>query len=132
MPQATDIVIKNGAGTPVDKIFTLLAPAAGDNSYANWRLKEGAISSVFPRIAMLARANGNNARKANIKMQIPSSYTDTVTGLTKVGSSFDLNIDVTVPDDFPESLKSDAVAFAKNLVAHAITQAVMRDAVPAT
>lgn len=127
MPQATDITINNGASTPVAKTFTLYAPAAGDNSYANWRLKEGAISSVFPRIAMLARPTSNNARKSIVKLRIPSSYTDTVTGLTKVGSSFDMEINTSVPDDFPEALKNDAVAFAKNLVAHSITQAVMRD-----
>lgn len=132
MPQATDITINNGAGTPVAKTFTLYAPAAGDNSYANWRLKEGAISSVFPRIAMLARPTGNGARKSVIKLQIPSSYTDTVTGLTKVGSAFDLEVNCTVPDDFPEALKSDAVAFTKNLMAHAVTLAVIRDGQPAT
>lgn len=132
MPQAADIVLKNGASTPVDKTFTLISPSAGDNAYANWRLKEGVISTIFPRIATLARANGNKARKANIKLQIPSSYTDTVTGLTKVGSSFDMNVDITVPDDFPEALKNDAVAFATNLMANAIIRAIIRDAVPAT
>jgi len=132
MPQAADIVINNGAGTPVAKTFTLISPAAGDGSFANWRLKEGTISTIFPRIAIAARQNGNRARKAQIKLQIPSSYTDTVTGLTKVGSSFDLNVDVTVPDDFPEALKNDAVAFATNMMADAIVRAVVRDAVPAT
>lgn len=132
MPQAQDIIINNGAQTPVAKTFTLISPAAGDGSYANWRLKEGTISTIFPRIAIAARANGNRARKANIKLQIPSSYTDSVTGLTKVGSSFDFSVDVTVPDDFPEGLKNDAVAFATNLMASAIVKAVIRDAVPAT
>lgn len=132
MPAATDIVINNGAGTPVAKTFTLISPAAGDGSYANWRLKEGTISTIFPRIAIAARQNGNRARKANVKLQIPSSYTDTVTGLTKVGSSFDVSIDVTVPDDFPESLKNDAVAFCANMMNHVLVKAVVRDAVPAT
>lgn len=131
MPQATDLIINNGAGTPVAKTFVLVAPAAGDGSYANWRLKEGAIASVFPRIAALARA-GKGSRKANIKLQIPSSYTDTVTGLTKVGSAFDLNVDVTVPDDFPEALRNDAQAFAVNLVSNAIIKAMIRDAYSAT
>ncbi len=131
MPQASDITINNGAGTPVAKTFTLIAPAAGDGSYANWRLKEGTISTVFPRIAIQARA-GNAVRKANIKLQIPSSYTDTVTGLTKVGSAFDCDINVTVPDDFPEALKSDAVAFVSNLLANTMVKAVIRDGVPTT
>lgn len=131
MPAAVDIVINNGAGTPVAKTFSLISPAAGDNAYANWRLKEGVISSVFPAIAVLARANGS-ARKANIKLRIPSSYTDSVTGLTKVGSAFDFNVDVTVPDDFPEALKNDAVAFASNLMANALIKLIVRDATPAT
>lgn len=132
MPAAADIVLNNGAGTPVAKTFTLIAPAAGDGSYANWRLKEGTISSVFPAIAMLARPTGNNARKAEIKLRIPSSYTETVTGLTKVGSAFDATVNITVPNDFPESLKADAVAFLTNLMANAIAKAVVRDAIPAT
>jgi hypothetical protein len=132
MPQAVDITINNGAGTPVAKTFTLMAPAAGDNSFANWRLKEGAISGAFPRIAMIARPTGNGARKSIIKLQVPYSYTETTTGLTKVGSAFDMEVNCTVPDDFPEASKNDAVAFAKNLIAHALAQAVMRDGYPAT
>jgi hypothetical protein len=132
MPQATDLVINNGAGTPVAKTFTLMTPAAGDNSLAAWYLKEGTISSVFPKITALARQTGNASRRVQIKLKVPSSYTDTVTGLTRVGSAFEADIYATVPDDFPELLKNDAVAFTKNLVAHAIAQAMIRDALPAT
>lgn len=39
MPSAVDIIIDNGAETPVAKTFKLVAPAAGEGSYANWRLK---------------------------------------------------------------------------------------------
>jgi len=132
MPAATDLVLNNGAGTPVAKTFTLLAPAAGYNAVAAWALKEGTISSVFPKITILARPTGNQSKKSQIKLQIPSSYTDTVTGLTKVGSAFEADVSVSVPDDFPEALKNDAVAYTKNLVAHALVQAVMRDGSPAT
>lgn len=132
MPQAVDLVINNGAGTPVAKTFTLMAPAAGDNSLATWKLKEGTISSVFPLITALARQTGNQSRTAQIKLRVPSSYTDTVTGLTKVGSAFEANISVSVPDDFPEALKNDAVAFAANLVNATLIKSMMRDASPAT
>lgn len=132
MPQATDLVLKNGAGTPVDKTFALYSPAAGDNSVAEWALKEGVIASVFPRISALARRTGNASRKVQLKLRIPSSYTDTVTGLTKVGSAFEADISCSVPDDYPESLKADAIAFTKNLVAHALIQSMIRDGLPAT
>lgn len=132
MPQAIDLVINNGAGTPVAKTFTLLAPAAGDNSVAEWALKEGTIGSVFPRLSCLAKRTGNNSRKAQIKLKVPSSYTDTVTGLTKVGSAFEADIFVSVPDDFPEALKNDAVAYTVNSVNHALFKAVIRDGLPTT
>lgn len=132
MPQATDLVINNGAGTPIAKTFTLLSPAAGYNSVAEWALKEGTISSVFPRITALARPTGNAAKKSQIKIKVPSSYTDTVTGLTKVASAFEADISATMPNDFPESLKNDAIAFTANAIAHALFKAMMRDGSPTT
>jgi hypothetical protein len=66
------------------------------------------------------------------KLQIPSSYTDSVTGLTKVGSGWEFDFSASVPNDFPEALKADAVAFAKNLIAHALIQEMIRDGQPAT
>jgi len=132
MPQATDLVINNGAATPVAKTFSLLSPSAGDNSLATWALKEGSIRSVFPQITALARPTGNQARRAQLKLLVPSSYTDTVTGLTKVGSAFLADVSVTVPDDFPEALKNDAVAFTVNMVNAALVKAMIRDGLPAT
>jgi hypothetical protein len=95
-------------------------------------LKEGTIASVFPQITSSARSTGNQSRLVQGKLRLPSSYTDSVTGLTKVGSAFEFNFTVTVPDDFPEALKADATAFTKNLMANALIQAMIRDAVPAT
>lgn len=135
MPQAADLVLNNGAGTPVAKTFSLINPSAGLNSLALWQLKEGTIRTVFPTITALAKRNGGANSPANrltFTLAIPSSYTDTVTGLTQVGSAFKCYIDAVVPDDFPEALKNDAVAFSKNLIATALVQAMLRDATPAT
>lgn len=131
MPQATDLVLDNGAGTPVAKTFALMSPAS-DGNVASWRLAEGTISSVFPTITATARKTGNASRKTQWKLRVPSSYTDSVTGLTKVGSAMEANIDVSVPDDFPETLKPDAMAFLKNLVAHALYQAAAKDGLSTT
>jgi hypothetical protein len=130
MPQAVDIVLANAAAA--NKTFALFTPSAGDNSVAWWKLKEGAIASIFPYITTSAKATGNNSRKLQGKLKIPSSYTDTVTGLTKVGSAFEFDFSVSVPDDYPESLKADAVAFAKNLIANTLIQSMIRDGLPAT
>lgn len=130
MPQAADLVLQNAAAA--NKTFTLLNPAAGMNSLCNWALKEGTISSVFPKISLLAKTTGNQSQQTQTKLRIPSSYTDTVTGLTKVGSAFEVNMTVSVPNDFPEALKADAAAFTQNLMANAIIKACYKDGLPAT
>jgi hypothetical protein len=133
MPQAVDpLVLNNGAGTPVPKNFVLYSPAAGDGGVATYKLKEGTIAAVFPTLTLSARATGNKSRKMQGKLRLPSSYTDTVTGLTKVGSGYEFDFSASVPDDFPEALKPDAIAFSKNAIAHALIQAMMRDGQPAT
>ena len=137
MPQAINIVLKNGAGTPVDKTFTLLAPSAGYESVAEWALKEGVISTIFPRITTSVRAAKRVAGRAaskviEVKMAIPSSYTDTVTGTTVVGSRFESVTRTTVPDDFPEALIPDAVAFTANLANNALIKAMVAERSPAT
>lgn len=130
MPQAVDLVINNAAA--VAKTFALINPAAGENSVATWWLREGAINGAFPKITSLARATGNNSRKSQTKLTIPYSYTDAATGLTRVGSAFEANVTVTVPNDYPETLKADGVAYLKNAVANAVLQSVFKDGVPAT
>lgn len=131
MPQAPNpLVLKNAAAA--DKNFELYAPSAGDNAVATWKLKEGSISAVFPVVTTSARPTGNNSRKIQGKLQIPSSYTDTVTGLTKVGSAFEFDFSGSIPNDFPEALKPDAVAFSKNLIATALIQSMLSDGQPAT
>lgn len=132
MPQATDLVIKNGAATPVDKTFTLIAPAAGDGGLAQWALKEGTISSVFPTVTSEAHRTANKSRKATFKFRMPSSYTDSVTGLTMVNSAAEFNATSSVPDNFPEAMKADYVAFATNLFQQTLIKALVKDAVSAT
>lgn len=129
MPQAIDLIVKNAAA--VDKTFTLINPAAGNGGIADWALKDGSISSVFPRFSAMAKTN-TVGRSLQMKYRIPSSYTDSVTGLTNVGSFVEWNVSVTVPSDFPENRKADALAFGSNLMAHAFVKSLLIDALPAT
>lgn len=130
MPQQIDLVLKNGSN--VDKTFAAITPAAGDGGLARWALKEGTISAVFPIVTAMSRKNQNQVRVLSVKFRLPSSYTDTVTGLTNVSSSAEVNIQVTIPQTYPEALKNDFAAFTKNLVANALINSMIRDALPAT
>lgn len=135
MPSAVDLVVKNGAD--VDKTFTLLTPAPGYGVPAEWALKEGVISSVFPRFSAAARSSNRPnslgaSKNVTLKIRVPSSFTDTVTGRTLTGSAFEFNGTVAVPNDFPEALKADAVAFIVNIINTALVKAMIKDGLPAT
>lgn len=129
MTQATDITVKNGADE--DKTFTLITPAAGDGGVAQWALKEGVISSVFPVLTTSATTRPNG-RRLKVKFFIPSSYTDSVTGLTLVNNRAEANLDVAVPADFPEAHKDNFVALLTNLLSSPLVKSQIRDAIPAT
>lgn len=132
MPQATDLVIKNGAATPINKTFVLVSPAAGDGGIAKWVLKEGTIASVFPTLTASAYPVGAKSRNLKVRFRLPSSFTDTVTGRTNVDTAAEMNVTFSIPDTYPENLKSDFVAFCINSLAAPLFQAMARDAYGAT
>lgn len=136
MPQASNLVIANGATTPVNKTFTLLNPAAGLNSTADWALKEGAVSGVFPRLsALVGNVNAPGrapSKRTSLKVRVPSSYVDSSNGQTMVGSAVEANISITVPSDFPETAKADAIAYIQNVTKHALVTSMVIDGAPAT
>lgn len=121
MPQATNFTINNGAGTPVAKTFTLLAPASGIGGEAKWELREGANSTVFPRFTAVLRPDPSVKGYSSVmKLRHPAAYTDTATGLTKPAAVAEAIVTVKMPDDFPETNKADFVAFVANAVAHSL------------
>lgn len=131
MPQGTNIVVKNGAG--VDKTFAFVIPSAGDKSMALWQLKEGSFKTLFPALQSQSQRNSSTkARSLEMNVTVPSSYTDSVTSLAQVGPKFFASIKVVVPDEYPEALKDDAVAYVTGLLSSALAKAMMRDAVSAT
>lgn len=130
MPQAQNIVIKNATGE--DKTLTLVSPAAGYGSLAEWKLKSGAIVGAFPSLTLLARKTGNRSQVSQIKFNMPSSYVDTTTGRTHVGVSAQMNATFSMSDEFPESSRDDFAAYCGNIVKDAIIMASYRDGHPAT
>jgi hypothetical protein len=131
MPAAADMTLADAGAT--GRLFKLLSPSAGLNANAEWAYQVGAIVGVYPRITSQARVNAQGkSRVSQHKIKVPYAIVDTTTSTTKPGSSMEFNITVSVPDDFPAAARPDAVAWAKNYMANAITMAVMQDGIPAT
>lgn len=130
MPQATNLVIKNALD--VDKTFTLLTPASGYGSVAEWALKEGATSVVWPTLSLSANKTRNRSRKVQVNSQTPAIYTSVATGLPVVSSRMSLFLTATVPDDFPDDQKDDAIAYAVNAFRAELVKQCLRDGLPST
>lgn len=129
MPQAANLVLKNNA--LVDKTFTLLTPASGDDGLAEWALKEGGSPVAYARATALARKTANDSRQARGKFKMPHSYTDTATSLVKAGPAAEFNFTSSIPDSFPESMRPDYVAYVVAFVANTIIKEMIRDGYPA-
>lgn len=140
---ATDLSLKDATDTA--RTFTLLTPASGYGQVAEWAYKMGPIATVFPRLTAMARnvVNSQRARASGgrlvaqeknvtLKLVVPSSYTDTVTGLTNVGSAMEFISTVRIPADFPEDKKADAVSFFREAVATSLFQTMFKDGTPAS
>lgn len=126
MPQATDFVIKNGAATPVDKTFSLAAPAGGPGIPGQWFLREGANPAVFPRIQISSKKlTTGSGQKVDITVSVPASVTSS-DGVVKSAANMVFNGSVAVPDFVPDSVRDDAIAYIGNLFAHTLMKSVLK------
>lgn len=130
MPQAANLVVKNAAN--VDKTFTLLTPSAGYGSVAEWALREGPTTTVYPTFSLTAAKTTNRSRKETMKIRVPAYYTSVTTGLPVVSTAMEFNGSVSVPDDFPDDQKDNAVAYIANILSNALVKSCYRDGLPAT
>lgn len=138
MPQAVNLTLKNGAATPVNKTFTLLAPAAGYAGIAEWALKEGVSPNVFPRITAMARqGNTPNGVKATnkviqIKVRTPVYYTDPATSMPQIVDYGEVMVSVKLPDSMPTAARADLAAYTSSLLGDSMVKAMFEDGAPAT
>lgn len=132
MPQAIDIILKDGLATPVDRTFALNNPSAGLNSVAEWQYRKGNMPAGFPTITSSATRSKSGVRRTKIKLVIPYTVVDPSSGLPSVVSKYEFNGDWAFDSLFPEDQKADAVAFCSNLLANALVKAMIRDANPGT
>lgn len=113
MANAQNIVLSNHAN--VGKTFSV-ATGANGNMPALFELREGANRSVYPRLEISAKKNGNSdARKVRVTMTVPQPVVD-ATGLTRKASSVLFALDVVLPDSISAATREDAIAFFGSLM----------------
>lgn len=115
MPQATNLTINDGQTTPVARTFTLITPGA-DGEFARWRAKLTGFAYSDPTMRFRARVSEGPkpARKADVQWKIPYSTLNATTGIRDVHSTVEFNGSLTMPDNFPENMRPDAIAYIRN------------------
>lgn len=112
MPQATNITVKNAAGT--DVVFELITPSGGDGAAAVWQLTSAGTSSLSrPRAEMVSRPNADKtARKVLTALTVPYTVTDSTTQLPRVVANIVFrNGEMTAPRSIPDTVIAEAVAY---------------------
>lgn len=111
-----DILLHNGASTPV--LQTFKAKALVDGRWTYWNELPGVAQLGYPSITerSLLSKSGNGATKHEINFKIPVLDTSS-TGSTRVGRFHAVSVVVTTADAGTAAERADLLAYVKNYFA---------------
>lgn len=124
MSAISNVVINNGANTPVSKTFS---PSLVSTNLVRWDDRSGGIILGFPKVSISNRMPNKNAKsyKVTCKVEVPileQTSASTASGIqpaptlayTLVGV-----LDLIMPERSTLSERKDLLAFVKNFIANA-------------
>lgn len=117
MPSMANLTVKKADGT-TDITYSVLQPSSGDGVAAVWRSETvGSAAGHKPVAQVTSRWNGpRTARRVDFSFSYPQIYTDANTGLTSVSNKVPVTCSVVVPTSVPDSVISEAIAQAINIL----------------
>lgn len=126
MPTMADITIKKDDGT-TNVTYSSVVASGGDKSPAVWRDNGfGGTPGQRPEMRVSSQPTADNSgRKVTIHITYPSLYTDSSTGLTKVGTRANFKAELYVPAEMPDAFAAEFGAQVGNLLAADLIEAVM-------
>lgn len=106
-----NLIIKNGATTPVDKTFEAQISQNGETEAARWFERTAGVYTGFLKYSLLVRrGNGTNgSTKVVINLQQPKLNMDSVLKHTSLAK-----VEFTIPDTATLDERRDLLAFVKN------------------
>lgn len=132
MPAIQNLVVKNGAATPVDVTFTAVTPSAGFGALAIFQQIAGAARSMYNTFTVMVSRNAAGTTITKTKLTMPAHYVDPVTSLPVLLSKAEVNVDIRVPKDFPVADLDNLAAFAGNLISTTLLKDVVKTGTPVT
>jgi hypothetical protein len=132
MPQIGNIVINDGATTPVAHTF---GPVGITGPLASYADRVGGISVGYPIITASLVNPSKTSRNYKARLKIVMPVLETISNSTMSGiapaptKAYDLTADITfiMPERSSLQNRKDILAFAKNLLANAVTTALVEN-----
>lgn len=132
MSLISNVIIKDGAATPADKIFVPMQPQGGQTTPASW-LEKSAVSPLgWRKITLLVRPVPNGTSKVSLRISDPTltSIADgcCVDAKTPVVSYTDIfSAEFSIPFKATKANRADILAYAKNFLGHAVMKSAVED-----
>lgn len=125
MTQISNIVVKNGATTPVDVTFKPYQPQSGSD-VALWYLATAETRDRWVRLTLSVRKTANKAMRHKLGFNIPYFNSEGI----QVGS-IPFSGEMVLPDNAPLSVINDAAAYVSNIYGNTLIQDTIKTASPA-
>lgn len=121
MAAIANLVLNNGAATPVAKTFTPAQKYGGPKAPAIWKLKEGVSAMAWPRIEIGETRSARGSRQIPFRIVVPNVVLIDGVPTNVATCIFDSETKgYIIPEGAVQSQIDDLVAFVKNLTASAV------------
>jgi hypothetical protein len=127
MAAAANIVVDDGAGTPVAHTFS---PARKDGGVVVYeeRTTANTPSGFYTfAISQTSAKTSKSVVRSKLTLEVPIEVLDSTTGLYSYPSSMRFIVEVMVPKDATAEQRENVAAYLKNFVAHATIQSCLAD-----
>lgn len=125
MGQISNLVLKNGVATPADVTFTPVYPMVGE-SPAYWTFRNDALLSARQDVKMSITENNNGTSRVRGSVTLPVVATDTA-GVKSIQHKNLFSFEFVLPSSSAAADRKDIMAYAKNLLSHAIVTSAVVD-----
>lgn len=127
MGQIANLLLKNGAATPVDVTFSPQMPQVGENP-AQWLNKDALSPIGYRKVTLFVKAQVSGMSKVTIKIEDPKLTT--TEGIPTIGYFTSFMGTFNLPATSQTQDRKDILAYAKNLLGHAVLTGAVVDLEP--
>lgn len=127
----SNIVIKNGASTPVDTTFETHLGQSGQDAPATWYEKTAGYPAGFQPITLLVTRSKGAKPATKVKLQVKCPKLVVADGLQTIGHTVMADVTFTLPDTAAQLERDNILAYVTNVLANVQVKDAVKASKPA-